>query len=74
MIMIKKKVLYDDSIYSRDALYQAINSYIKICRITPRATRNGVVCTFSADADVIDTIIHEFDNYLIELLSRGSVS
>ena len=74
MIMNRKKVLYNDSIYSRDALFRAIDAYRKICRIIPKVTRDGTICTFFADTDMIDTIIHEFDNYLIEILSRGSVS
>lgn len=72
--IIQKTVFYDGEIYSSNAIFMAISAYRRICSIIPKTKKDGIICAFRADRNRIDLIIHEFDNYLIELLSKGSVS
>ncbi len=72
--IMQKNVFYDGELYSTNAVFMAISAYRRICKIIPKTRKDGIVCAFRADGDRIDLIVHEFDNYLIELLSKGSAS
>lgn len=71
--MTERSVLYQKGLYDPKAVSEAAGRYQKICRIDIKEGHGGILCVFHADEESLDLIIHEFDNYLIEMMNRGQI-
>lgn len=60
---------YSLDIYPEPVLRQAIKDYHDICHIEATIKDGSMVCCFSHGKIDETTIMHEFSNYLIELLN-----
>lgn len=61
---MKKEFLVDTEIYSSDTIDESIEAYADVCQVT--YNQDGILI-FDADEQEIDTLFHEFMNYVISL-------
>lgn len=71
---MSNRIKYAKPFYSKLVLAAAINAYRKIANISLSEDDNYYYCEFFNCIVPADRIIHEFDNYLIELLNSQEVS
>lgn len=61
---------YACSLYPRAVIEQAAKDYSDICAVDIELVYNATRCRFSANKASLTLIMHEFSNYLIELINK----
>ena len=63
------RVEFDLTIYSESAVLRAIEDYREICNIAVSVKNGLLICEFSDCKYELTATIHEFSNYVIDLMN-----
>lgn len=72
--MKNERQFYSKEVYPISAIMQAIQDYKRVSTIEVSEEGDNYCCTFTRSVVDRTRVVHEFDNYLIELLNSHDTS